>query len=177
MTMRGGPVIGMMLAFLCVFLIAGMERIEAQAGPVVHVSWNTTGTGGGALNVSVTGLPPDAGVEVEVKDVSHGNQVEQPVGNPPNQADDKGNWPGAQAGSRVGYPGTATDSGGTKYVVTVKVNGKTGPAKEVLKPEPRRSFWSVLGTLGIILLTDAVGATGHLDPALPPVRWGGAVPA
>jgi hypothetical protein len=62
-------------------------------------------------------------------------------------------------------------------VVTVKVNGKTGPAKEVLKPDPRRSFWSVLGTLGVILLTDAVGATGQLDLPPPRLRWGGAVPA
>jgi hypothetical protein len=175
MTMRGGPVIGTMLAFLCFFLIAGMEMTEAQSGPVINVSWSTTGSGGGALNVNVSGLPSGAGVEVEVKDVSHGNQVEQPVGSPPAQADDKGNWPGAKAGSRVGYPGTATDAGGTKYVITVKVNGKTGPAKEVLKPKPRRSFWSVLGTLGVILLTDAVGATGQLELPLPPGRWGGAV--
>jgi len=139
-------------------LVSGFT--QAQSAPRIVVSWSTTGNNGGALNISVTNLPPGAGVEVEVKDVSHGNQMENPVGNPPRYADEKGEWPGVKAGSKTGYPDTAKDGGGTKYVVSVKVNGKTGPAKEIFKPgDKKRSFWTILGTLGTLYLTDAVGLT------------------
>jgi len=133
---------------------------EGQAAPSINATWATTGGKGGALNVSITNLPPHATVEVEVKDISHGSQTEDPVGKPPDKADEKGNWPGTKAGSQTGYPDTAKDPGGTKYVVSVKVNGKTGPSKEVIKPgKETRSFWSILGTLGTIYLTDALGVT------------------
>jgi len=144
-------------------LAAGGPSV-AQSGPVIKPQWLTTGQSGGALNVSVSGLPPGAPVEVEVKDISHGNQVEQPVGSPPKQADEKGEWPGGTSGAQTGYPETAKDAGGTRYVVSVKVNQRTGPSKEVEKPGGKRGFWSVVSTLGTILLTDAVGITGRVEP-------------
>lgn len=149
-------------------LSAGL--IEAQTGPQIKAEWLTTGSQGGALNVSVSNLPPDAKVEVVVTDTTHSNQPEKPVGTPPAEADGKGEWPGAKAGTKTGYPDTATDPGGTRYVISVKVNGKTGPSREVLKPGAPRSFWSVLATFGAVLLTDAVGITSQLE--LPPVGAG-----
>ena len=143
-------------------LVALVGVVSAQ--PAVHVEWR--GSGGGALNIHVDGLPANAGVSVVVTDISHGNQVERPVGTPPATADEKGRWPGPKAGSRTGYPGTASDPGCTNYVITVRVNGKTGPSVKVKKPSTRRSFWSILATLGGVLLTDAVGVTGRLE-ALP----------
>ena len=59
---------------------------EGQTAPSINASWATTGSNGGALNVNITHLPPNATVEVEVKDVSH-SQVENPVGSPPAKAD------------------------------------------------------------------------------------------
>lgn len=145
---------------------------EGQAAPSINATWATTGGMGGALNVNITSLPPNAAVEVEVKDVSHGSQTEDPVGKPPGKADEKGNWPGTQGGSHTGYPDTAKDPGGTKYVVSVKVNGKTGPSKEVIKPgKERRSFWSILGTLGTIYLTDALGVTSPVVELRPVAAW------
>jgi hypothetical protein len=143
--------------------LSGAVGTEAQSGPAIKAEWLTTGGQGGALNVSISNLPPNAKVEVTVTDVSHNSQTEQPVGTPPAQANEKGEWPGPKAGSKAGYPGTATDPGGTRYVISVKVNGKTGPSQEVLKPEEPRSFWSILATLGTVLITDAAGITGKLE--------------
>jgi len=150
--------------FWIVLLLAAAGLAGGQSAPVINTEWATTGTNGGALNINVSNLPPNALVEVEVKDISHGNQIEQPVGSPPKQADEKGNWPGEKAGTKTGYPGTASDAGGTKYVVSVKVNGKTGPSREVIKPGRGRSIWSVISSLGGILLTDALGITSRADP-------------
>ncbi len=140
---------------------SGAVGLGAQT-PTVHVEW--LGAGGGALNVRVSGLPADTPVSVEVTDVSNGGK-EKPVGDPPAKSDSKGEWPGGKSGGKTGYPQTSTDSGGTIYVVSVKVDGKTGPSVRVRKPEPKRSFWTVLGTLGSVLLTDAVGITRVEDDA------------
>ena len=161
MHVRGGAVI---VALLLPLLLAANGPSVAQGGPVIRTQWLTSNQSGGALNVSVSGLPPGAPVEVEVKDISHGNQVEQPVGTPPKVADEKGEWPGGASGSQTGYPETAKDAGGTRYVISVKVNSRTGPSKEVQKPGAKRGFWSVVSTLGAILLTDAVGITGRAGP-------------
>ena len=122
MNVRGGAVI---VALLLPTLLAANGPSVAQGGPVIQTQWLTSNqSGGGALNVSVSGLPPGAPVEVEVKDISHGNQVEQPVGSPPKVADEKGEWPGGASGSQTGYPETAKDAGGTR-VEYVEV-GKSG---------------------------------------------------
>jgi hypothetical protein len=153
------------MVWLVVVLVplCGAAGSEAQSGPTIRAEWLTSGGQGGALNVSITDLPPNAKVEVTVTDVTHNHRNEQPVGTPPAQANEKGEWPGPKAGSKAGYPGTATDPGGTRYVISVKVNGKTGPSQEVLKPEEPRSFWSILATLGTVLITDAAGITGRLE--------------
>ncbi|MBN2489605.1 MAG: hypothetical protein JXQ29_01990 [Planctomycetes bacterium] len=163
MRIRGGTMIA---TLVLAAVLAPASLAVAQGGPVISTQWQSTGQGGGALNVSVSGLPPGAPVEVEVRDISHGNQVEQPVGSPPAQADANGNWPGAASGSQTGYPETAQDAGGTRYVVSVKVNGRTGPAKEIEKPGGTRGFWSILSTLGGILLTDALGVTSGAERPL-----------
>lgn len=150
-----------LMRIVAAIFFCGALGAVATAQPRIHATWS--GSGGGALNVHVDGLPAGASVTVTVTDVSNGSQPEQPVGTPPANADSKGRWPGPQAGGKTGYPGTASDPGGTKYVVTVRVNGKTGPAKRVEKPKPKRSFWSILATLGGVLLTDAVGVTGSLE--------------
>ena len=153
--------------WLAVSLVVATAGLAAQsAGPKIRAVWSSSGGQGGVLNVSVSGLPPGAQVEVTVVDQTSGGKTESPVGTPPGTADGQGNWPGALAGSQVGYPDTSTDPGGTKYVVSVKVNGKTGPAMEVRKPDDSRSVISVISTLGGILLTDALGITG-VDAGLP----------
>ena len=129
--------------WLAVSLVVATAGLAAQsAGPKIRAVWSSSGGQGGVLNVSVSGLPPGAQVEVTVVDQTSGGKTESPVGTPPGTADGQGNWPGALAGSQVGYPDTSTDPGGTKYVVSVKVNGKTraGHGGEKTRRQPERDL-------------------------------------
>ena len=108
-------------------LLAAAAPAVAQT-PQIHATWNS-----GVLNVSVSDLPPNGEVEVSVHDESS-NSNEQANGHPSGTADGAGNWPGGAGGGETGYPGTANDSGGTRYTICVRVNGQTGPCKGTVKP-------------------------------------------
>ncbi len=133
-----------------VLLATGVQAL-AQS-PQIRASWNN-----GVLNVSVSGLPPNALVELTVHDDDN-NQMEQPNGSPPPNADGTGNWPGEANGTETGYPGTSNDSGGTRYTICVRVNGATGPCTTTQRPRGLLAcvFHAVLTFGGLFGQGDAV---------------------
>lgn len=134
--MNGTRYLLVLLVAVAVFL-AGSSAVAQSDGIVIHHSWKGDPK---VLNLSITGAPANVPIEVVVTQMPEWTQ-EQPNGSPPEETDGGGNWPGEGSGGEVGYPGTGNDSPGTEYVVSVIVDGKTGPSKGITKPF---TFWSRL---------------------------------
>ena len=133
------------LVFLGLYLACGAASAQSD-GIIIHHSWEGNPR---TLNVRITGAPPESAIEVTVEQLPD-HQIEDPNGVPPDKTDESGNWPGEEAGGDVGYPGTAEDPAGTKYVIKVRINDQTGPVKGVTKP---RSFIkSLIGWVSFGLL-------------------------
>ena len=118
------------IVVLGLFALGGSAQAQADA-IVIHHSWDGNPQ---TLNIHITGAPPDAEIDVTVMQLPD-HSLEDPNGDPPDRTDEDGCWPGEEAGGEVGYPGTAEDPPGTRYVIKVKINGQTGPVKGVTKPK------------------------------------------
>lgn len=150
--MKTKAILGL-LGILAVCLFASGDALAQQDGIVIHTTWKGHPK---VLNIHLTGAPPNAEMDVTVVRVSDDNVLD-PNGTPPGNADPEGNWPGENAGGEVGYEETADDSGGTRYVVRVIVNGQTGPIKGVTKPY---TFFEALVkflTFGLVVEADEGG--------------------
>ena len=148
-----------LLGILAVCLFVSCDALAQQDGIVIHTVWKGHPK---VLNVHLTGAPPNAEIDVTVVRISD-NNVLDPNGAPPGNADPEGNWPGENAGGEVGYEETANDGGGTRYVVKVIVNGQTGPIKGTTKPYT--FFEAVLKflTFGLFVDADTDGGKNRID--------------
>ncbi len=122
------------LCALAVVFLAGTAAMAQADGVVIHHRWLGNPQ---VLNIHITGAPANVPIEVIVTQMPEWNQ-EPPNGDPPNDTDGDGNWPGEDSGDEVGYPGTGGDDPGTEYVVSVIINGETGPSTGITKPS---TFW------------------------------------
>lgn len=122
------------LCALATVFLAGPSAMAQADDVVIHHRWLGNPQ---VLNIHITGAPANVPIEVIVTQMPEWNQ-EPPNGDPPNDTDGDGNWPGEDSGDEVGYPGTGSDSPGTEYVVSVIINGETGPSMGITKPS---TFW------------------------------------
>ncbi len=141
------------LSVLAIVFLAGGSAMAHADGVVIHHRWLGNPK---VLNIHVTGAPADTPIEVIVTQMPEWNQ-EPPNGDPPNNTDDDGDWPGDDSGGEVGYPGTGSDNPGTEYVVSVIINGETGPSMGITKPA---TIWERIANLfrfPWLLIRDSAG--------------------
>ncbi len=134
--------------FLISFLAGGIASAQGDSLDI-NVDWKGNPD---VLNISITGAPPNADIEVIVEELPD-HAPEPPNGDPPDKTDGEGNWPGEEAGGEVGYPGTAPDPPGTQYIIRTIINGQSGPAMGVTKPRGFFYFFSRVGrflTFGLV---------------------------
>jgi len=122
------------LCALATMILAGATAMAQADDVVIHHRWLGNPQ---VLNIHITGAPSNVPIEVIVTQMPEWNQ-EPPNGDPPTETDDDGNWPGESSGGETGYPGTGSDAPGTEYVVSVIINGETGPSAGITKPS---TFW------------------------------------